>query len=331
MSLSPGPVRPHPPWAGLRNAARRAGVNSLIMRIALLFLLAILAFASPAPHASPATCNHSETEQEFKQIAESINASVGAAALLIEKRETLSLHPDNHYPMQSVYKFPIAMAVLAQVDAGKFTLDQMVHVSKTDLLPAPYHSPLRDAHPTGGDFPLRELLRLAVQESDGSASDVVLRLLSIREANNFLHMLGVRDLIIATTEQEMATGPLFTQYRNWASPTGAVQLLERFQHGDGLSPESHALLLKWMTETQTFPHRIKGLLPPGTVVAHKTGTSGEDAGTVRATNDIGIVTLPDGRHMAIAVFVSDAHASDDARDAVIAKITRAAWDCFTAN
>jgi beta-lactamase class A len=64
------------------------------------------------------------------------------------------------------------------------------------------------------------------------------------------------------------------------------------------------------------------------VVAHKTGTSGTSAGLTRATNDIGLVTLPNGRHMAIAVFVSDSPADTDTREAVIARIARAAWDHF---
>jgi beta-lactamase class A len=73
---------------------------------------------------------------------------------------------------------------------------------------------------------------------------------------------------------------------------------------------------------------MKGQLPAGTVVAHKTGSSGMQDGLSRATNDVGLVTLPDGRHLAVAVFVSDTKVDDATRDAVIAKITRAAWDCW---
>ena len=84
-----------------------------------------------------------------------------------------------------------------------------------------------------------------------------------------------------------------------------------------------------MTETGTGAHRIKGMLPADAVVAHKTGTSGTAAGVTAATNDVGIVTLPDGRHLAIAVFVSDSTADEAAREGVIAKAARAAWDYFT--
>jgi beta-lactamase class A len=105
-----------------------------------------------------------------------------------------------------------------------------------------------------------------------------------------------------------------------------ASLLTAFYRGRGLSAESRDLLMRLLTETTTFPKRLKGLLPPGTIVAHKTGSSGTSHGLTRATNDVGLVTLPDGRHLAIAVFVSDSRAAADARDRVIAEFARAAWD-----
>jgi beta-lactamase class A len=81
-----------------------------------------------------------------------------------------------------------------------------------------------------------------------------------------------------------------------------------------------------MTETPTGLKRLKGLLPEGTVVVHKTGTSSTVNGVTAATNDVGLVTLPNGHHLAIAVFVSDAKADMATREAAIAKISRAVWD-----
>ena len=93
-----------------------------------------------------------------------------------------------------------------------------------------------------------------------------------------------------------------------------------------LSRESQALLLKLMTEAIPGAKRLKGELPAGTVVAHKTGTGGTRNGITSATNDIGIITLPDGRHLAVAAFVSDSAANDDTRDAIVARLAKAAWD-----
>jgi beta-lactamase class A len=87
-----------------------------------------------------------------------------------------------------------------------------------------------------------------------------------------------------------------------------------------------------MVETPTGPDRIKGLLPKETVVAHKTGTSGtNDQGIAAATNDAGIVTLPNGEHFAIVVYVANSPADAKTREATIARITRAVWDEYAAN
>jgi beta-lactamase class A len=80
-----------------------------------------------------------------------------------------------------------------------------------------------------------------------------------------------------------------------------------------------------MQNTPHGEHRIPGSLPQGTVVAHKTGTSGEDHGVTHATNDIGLITLPCGQQLAIAVLIEDSPESEDAREGVIAEIARTIW------
>jgi len=132
---------------------------------------------------------------------------------------------------------------------------------------------------------------------------------------------------VATTEKEMGRDES-VQYRNWSTPEGMAGLLRQLHEGREVSASSRTLLLKFLTETSVGLHRIKGLLPAGTPVAHKTGSSRTVNGLTAATNDAGIVTLPDGRHLVIVVFVSDSKADDATREAVIAKISRAAWDYF---
>jgi beta-lactamase class A len=248
----------------------------------------------------------------------------------MENGEHAALHGQQRFPMQSVYKLPIAMALLQMVDRGKLTLDQKIPVGQDALVPDPIHSPIREQYPHGDvSLSVRDLLRYTIVESDGTASDVLLRLLGgPQRVTAYLRTLGVQDLMVATTEKAMAQSQTI-QYRNWATPEGAIRLLVALQKGRGLSAASRTLLLGLMTETGTGPHRIRGLLPAGTIVAHKTGTSGTVDGVTRATNDVGLVTLPDGRHLAIAVFVSDTRADEATRDGVIARIARAAWDHWT--
>jgi beta-lactamase class A len=228
--------------------------------------------------------------------------------------------------MQSVYKFPIAMAVLAQVDRGKLKLDQKIRVEASDVLQG---SRILDEKSQGREFSLAELLKYMVSESDNTASDVLLRQVGEpRIVTEYLRGLGVNNIVVANTEKELGQDTA-VQYRNYATPDAAVVLLRAFHEGKGLSKSSQALLLQLMTETTTGPKRIKGLLPDGTVVAHKTGTSSTVNGVTAATNDVGLVTLPNGRHMAIAVFVSDSGANDAVREEVIAKVAKAAWGAWS--
>jgi beta-lactamase class A len=107
-------------------------------------------------------------------------------------------------------------------------------------------------------------------------------------------------------------------------------LLQMFYEGHVLSPESTALLKQWMTGSVPGTHRIKGLLPRGTVVAHKPGTSDTDSdGLTIATNDAGVITLPNGHHLYVVVFISDSHADEAVREGVIARIARLAYDRFS--
>jgi beta-lactamase class A len=268
-----------------------------------------------------------ELQKQIEQIAAAAKGRVGVEAVVLETGETASLNGDGRFPMQSVYKFPIAMTALSQVDSGRLKLEQRVRVEKSDFVREGQRSPVRDQNPNGVELSLKELLRFAVSESDGTASDVVLKLVGGPEVvNKYLSELKVTELVVLNTEKEIGQD-WETQYRNWASPQGAVGLLRALYERRGLSQESQSLLLKLMTDTPTGPKRLKGLLPKDAVVAHKTGTSGANASGINAaTNDIGIITLPNGRHLAIAVFVSDSPADDATREGVIAKVARAAWD-----
>ncbi|MEG4036062.1 class A beta-lactamase [Microcoleus sp. S36b_A4] len=264
-----------------------------------------------------------ELRDRIEQISQAAIGRVGVTATVLETGESVSLNGNQHFPMQSVYKFPIAMAVLAQVDQGKLKLDQKIRVEASDVLQG---SRILNEKSQGMEFSLAELLKYMVSESDNTASDVLLRQLGKPIiVTEYLRGLGVKGIVVANTEKELGQDTA-VQYRNYATPDATIVLLRAFHEGKGLSKSSQALLLQLMTETTTGPQRIKGLLPDGTVVAHKTGTSSTVNGVTAATNDVGLVTLPNGRHLAIAVFVSDSRANDAVREGVIAKVALAAWD-----
>jgi beta-lactamase class A len=263
---------------------------------------------------------------EFEKIARAANGRVGVAVQILESGETVDLRGDEHFPMHSVYKLPIAMAVLQRVDRGDLKLDQLVKVEPADFVRKGMYSPVRDKYPNGTELTVAQLLRYTICESDGSTSDVLMKLVDgPGSVMAFLKEIRVADIHVVNSEKEIGRD-WETQYRNWATPKGALALLVALHSHRGLSQESQALVLKLTSESSPGAKRLKGELPAGTAVAHKTGTGGTQNGITSATNDIGIITLPDGRHLAIAAFVSDSAADDDTRDQVIAHIAKAAWD-----
>jgi beta-lactamase class A len=259
-------------------------------------------------------------DRRIEQISRAAQGRVGMTATVLETGESVSLNGNQRFPMRSVYKFLIA--VLAQVDQGKLKLDQQIRVEASDIVQG---SRILDRNSLGVELSLTELLKYMVSESDNTACDVLLRLVGgPKIVTQYLRGLSVNDIASANTEKELGQDTA-VQYRNYATPD-AIVVLRTFHEGQGLSKSSQAFLRRLMTETSTGLNRIKGLLPEGTVVAHKTGTSSTVNKVTAATNDVGLVTLPNSRHLAISVFVSDSMADDTTREEVIAKVARAAWD-----
>ena len=263
---------------------------------------------------------------QIRAIAAEAKGKVGVACALPGTGLNCDLEAHAHPPMQSVFKLPLAMAALDQVEKGKLALDQPVRFLPEDRILPHVYSPLQDKYPQGGvDVPLRELLRLSVTLSDNVAADIVLRMLGgPKVVDAYVASLGVTGFHLEDGE-DVLHREMAAQYRNWFAPAGAVELLRRIADRPPFSPEHTELLLGWMS-VGTNTKRLGADLPVGTRVAHKSGTSDVDDGLAHATNDIGLITLPDGRRLAVAVFVTDSTAEVAVREGVIARIGKAVYE-----
>jgi beta-lactamase class A len=267
--------------------------------------------------------------KQIEQVIKPVKGIVGVSILGLESRDTLTFNGKVPLVLHSVMKFPIALTVLHLVDSGVMRLDQAIHITKRDL-PKNTNSPLRDKYPQGDvDVPVSELLSDMVSLSDNNACDILLKQIGgPKTVQDYMLHLGIRGIAIRTSEADMASS-WELQYVNWCKPKEMTILLDQFYAGKILSKSNTDFLYKIMTETSTGPKRLKGLLPAGTIVAHKTGTSPTNAeGLTPATNDVGIITLPNGKHMAIAVFICNSTNDEQTREGVIAKIAKAAWDYY---
>lgn len=280
------------------------------------------------PIATPAVkpAADAELEKQFAEIAKEAKGKVGVAAMVLETGENAALNGGEKFAMQSVYKVPISMAVMKQVDEGKFKPDQEIEITKADFVAEGQRSLLRDNFPEGTKIPLWHVIEYAVAESDGTASDVLLKLIGgPAEAQKFLDGAGLKDIYIRDTEKVLGQD-LKKQYENSATPAAAIALLTELRNGVSLEKERAKLIMDFMNESRPGPNRLRGLLPENAYVAHKTGTSGTRNNVTAATNDIGIIQLPNKKYVVIAVFVGDSPADEKTRENVIAKIAKAAWD-----
>lgn len=291
-------------------------------------------------NASPSATTDLELQKQIAEIAKDAKGKVGVYAVLIETGETVSLNANEHFAMQSVVKLPISMAVMKLAQEGKLDLEEKVGISKDELVPSNMRSPIRDKNPNGGEMSVRDLIRYAISESDGTAADVLQRVAGgANGVQSYVDSIGVKEMEIKHSHKEFGA-KWELQYENWATPEGAISLLRALWTASsgnnsrlGVASDTRKveaktidMILDFMVESNNPPNRIKGLLPKDTVVAHKTGSGGTRDGITSATNDVGIVRLPNGDYFAIAVFVGDSSADLQTRKGVIAKIARAVWD-----
>lgn len=271
-------------------------------------------------------------KHKIEQIIVTKDAVVGVSIFGIENKDSLSINGNERFPMQSVFKLHIALAVLDQVDRGKLNLNQEIFISKKELLPNTW-SPIRDKYPNGNiKLTLAEIIKYTVAISDNNGCDILLKLIGgPEEVEKYIYGLGIKNISITYNEEEMHKD-WDAQFSNWTTPTAATELLVAFYTKNILSKSSFNFLLKTMIETSTGKNRIKAQLPEGTTVAHKTGSSGKnEEGITGASNDIGVVALPNGNHFAISVFITNSKEREEINEKIISDISKLSWDYFVSH
>lgn len=272
-------------------------------------------------------------ENKIAQIVSDKKAVVGVCILGNNGKDTIAINGDNHLPLQSVFKFHISLAVLAEIDKGKFSLEQQIKVSPQELAPQISWSPLRDENPKGGVFSIAKLIQYSIIQSDNVACDVLVRLIGTpKTVEDYFKQHNINDIAIAFNEEVMQS-KWENMYQNWSSPKATSAILQKFYDNKNnlLSKNSYDFFWATMKSTTTGQKRLKGLLPPNTVIAHKTGTSGTNKeGITAATNDVGIVFLPNGDYFVISVFVTESQENNETNEKIIAEIAKAAYNFYVA-
>ena len=322
--------------------------------------LAAVALACLTAAPALADWDRDKLDKAIEGIEQASKGRLGVALMDLRDRKLWSYRGSETFPMQSVFKLPLAVAVLQQVEAGKFKLDQPITVTRKDF--SLFHSPLaKNFKGERNDYPLRELIRLAAGESDNTAADLLMREIGGPQViTKMLRDGGVQGMSVDRYERLFqpeiyglkgfswddtvdekafrselkamrprlriaALSNALKDKRDASTPEASAQFLEAFARGNWLRDPAHtAFIEKIVAESKVGTDRLKAGLPAGTRFAHRTGLGLTTDGINHATNDIGVATLPDGRRFVIVTYLAGSRADADERSAALADVARLA-------
>ena len=288
------------------------------------------AFAHSQPLSQPSIQHDPVYRDPFQaqvaQLASPDQGRIGVAAYDLTSGRSVAVLGDQPFPFASTIKVAIAATFLEQVNAGRFKLSNAYPL----MVPVPSRKFDGPAAPVraGDYYPAEELINMSLTHSNNQATDALLAAVGGPAAvNDWLRRTGNSgihiDRDIATlVRDDGAINPATTiDTRDSATPMAMVRMLTGLYQGRWLNQQSRNFLLDTMARCETGKNRIRALMPEGLVIAHKTGTLSNTA------SDIGIISMPDGRAIALAIYVTGQGGKAN-RDWRIAEIARTIYEGY---
>ena len=289
------------------------------MRI-LLFISALLCNLNLCLGQTP------ELKKEIEIIVGGKDLKLGLALYDFSTGKSISINGNDKYRMQSVFKFPIGVALLDCVSRGEFSLSDSVTLTKADLLPDLW-SPIRERWPEGVRLPLVSVMTYMVAHSDNSATDFLIHKIGgVARIQDIVNRLGAKKINIRNNEAEIQ-GSWSVQFDNWTTPNAMVDFLRLMNDGKLLDKANTAVL--WEIMASASSGSVNRLVPKTVTFARKTGYSGANSqGIIAAQNDVGIIEFEDGTRVAYAIFLTDSTLGTDAGYDILAQIGKAIWKAY---
>lgn len=289
------------------------------MRI-LLFISALLCNLNLCLGQTP------ELKKEIEIIVGGKDLKLGFALYDFSTGKSISINGNDRYPMQSVFKFPIGVALLDCVSRGEFALSDSVTLTKADLSPDLW-SPIRERWPEGVRLPLVSVMTYMVAHSDNIATDFLIHKIGgVARIQDIVNRLGAKKINIRNTEAEIQ-GSWSVQFDNWTTPNAMVDFLRLMNDGKLLDKANTTVL--WEIMASTSSGSVNRLVSKTVTFARKTGYSGVNSqGIIAAQNDVGIIEFEDGRRVAYAIFLTDSTLGTDAGYDILAQIGKAIWKAY---
>lgn len=251
---------------------------------------------------------------------------IGVAAIDLSSGRSVGVLSDQPFPMASTSKIAIVATFLDGVDRGRWRLSDQYPL----MVPVPSRKFSSTVAPVraGQMISAAGLIDLTLTRSDNQATDALLKVIGgPRAVNEWLRRVGVsgmridRDIATLVRDDGEVNPAVTVDIRDSATPQAMVRLLSGLHRGEWLSPSSRAVLMSAMERCVTGRNRMRALIPAGSRIAHKTGTLSNTA------SDVGFIETPDGRVMAIAIYVTGQGGRPN-RDARIASIARTIYDGY---
>ncbi len=226
--------------------------------------------------------------------------------------------------MCSTFKWLLAAAVAARVDAGKLEWAQKLPYSAADLLEyAPITS--KPENVKSGSMTVADLCAASVSLSDNTAANVLLKTIGGPEAlTRYLRSAGDMVTRLDRNEPDLNTN-LPNDPRDTSTPVAMLATMEKLLAGDTLSTDSRDRLITWLVECSTGDKRLRAGIGPGWKVGDKTGT-----GPNGATNDVAIAWKEGEKQpLLIVTFFTGSTATPEEKDAVVASVGRIVSETFS--
>jgi beta-lactamase class A len=301
-------------------------IQKLLFAVLLLGVQA--GFSASSAHAAEQDQRDLMLQAQVSNIASQTRGRVGVAAVDLDGGGAVYVNGDMPFPMASTAKVAIAATFLDGVEQGNLRLDQQFAMMVPVSQPAGARGAIAAVRP-GEVLVAQDLIERSITKSDNEATDGLIAAVGgIGRVNAWLSRIGITgqrlDHTMATlVRDDGRIDPARTiDVHTSSTPRAMVSLLNAIDRGGALTPQSRAALLDTMTRTSTGRNRIRAGLPDDAILAHKTGTLAD------VTDDVGIVRLPDGRHLAMAIFVAGP-GGHTAHAAVIAQIARTLYEGYS--
>jgi beta-lactamase class A len=239
---------------------------------------------------------------------------LGVAVVDASGALSLAHRADERFPMCSTFKALAAAAALQRVDAGADTLDRKIAYGPADLLE---YAPVSKAHVGAGAMSLADICAAAIQWSDNTAANLILKTIGGPPAvTAFARALGDSITRLDRDEPTLNTA-VPGDPRDTTSPAAMAADLRALILGDALSPASRRQLEAWMAGDKVADKRLRAGLPADWAIADKTGT-----GDHGAANTIAILRPPSRPPLFVAVYFAESDRSLDERNAVHRDVAR---------